>query len=57
MFKKSLEKLKKIRNVKNKTFGADDIKETLESMCIISSIIKENIIEEKKNNPEKFIPI
>lgn len=57
LFKKSLEKLKKIRNVKNKAFRVDDIKETLESMCIISSIIKENIIEEKKNNPEKFIPI
>jgi hypothetical protein len=33
------------------------VKETIEDMCVMGSIMKEEIIEEKKNNPEKFIPI
>ena len=57
LYKNSLKKLKEIRNIKNKIFKTEDIKDTLESICIISSIIKENIIEEKEKNPEKFIPI
>ena len=33
------------------------VKETIEDMCVMGSIMKEEIIEEKKNNPEKFISI
>ena len=36
----------------------EEIKEVLEDMCVIviGSIMKKEIIEEKKNIPEKFIP-
>ena len=57
LFKQSIKKLKEIRNKKDEWFRKEDIKDTLESMCIIGSIIEEKIIEEKKENPEKFIPI
>ena len=30
---------------------------TIEDMCILGDILKKEIIEEKKENPEKFIPI
>ena len=35
----------------------EKVEEVLEDMCILGSIMKEEIIEEKKNNPEKFISI
>ena len=35
----------------------EKVEEVLEDMCILGSIMKEEIIEEKKNNPEKFITI
>ena len=57
LFKESLNKLKKIRNKEDNNIRKEDIKETLESMCIIGDIVKENIIEEQKKCPEKFIPI
>ena len=57
LFKNSLKKLKNIRNQKNKADRSEYVKDTLESICVISSIIKENIIEETEKNPEKFVPI
>ena len=35
----------------------EKVEEVLEDMCILGSIMKEEIVEEKKNNPEKFISI
>ena len=35
----------------------EKVEEVLEDMCLLGSIMKEEIIEEKKNNPEKFISI
>ena len=57
LFKESLKKLKNLRNKNINSFRKEDIKETLETICIIGRIEKENIIEEKQKNPEKFIPI
>ena len=33
----------------------EEVKEILEDMCIIGGIMKKEILEEKNNNPEKFI--
>jgi hypothetical protein len=52
-----LKKLKDIRNDINNNYIIKDIKDSLESMCIIGNVIYENILEEKEKNPEKFIPI
>jgi len=41
----------------NSNIQKENIKEVLEDMCVLGSIMKEEIIEEKKNNPEKFISI
>ena len=57
LYRNSIQKLKEIRNDKNRGFRHEDNKDTLESMCIISSTLKDNIIKEKENNPEKFISI
>ena len=35
----------------------EEEKKVLEDMCVLGSIMKEEIFEEKKNNPEKFITI
>ena len=35
----------------------ENVKEVLEDMCVLGSIMKEEILEEKKKNPEKFISI
>ena len=35
----------------------EKVEEVLEDMCVLGSIMKEEIIEEKKNNPDKFISI
>ena len=35
----------------------EKVKELLEDMCFMGSAMKKEIIEEKKKNPEKFIPI
>ena len=53
-------KLRREQNLnltKNKAKGEEKVKEVLEDMCILGSIMKEEIIEEKINNPEKFISI
>ena len=42
---------------RNKINNNEKIKGVLEDMCILGSIMKKEIIEEKKNKPEKFIPI
>ena len=57
LFNKSIQKLKEIRNKNNNSFRHEDIKDTLESMCVIGSILEESIKKEKEENPEKFIPI
>ena len=50
--------LSKKRSLKNKVNDESTaIKQTLEDMCTLGAITKEKIIEEKKNNPEKFIEI
>jgi hypothetical protein len=46
---------RKINN--NSTNQKENIKEVLEDMCVLGSIMKKEIMEEKKNNPEKFISI
>ena len=51
---KNINKNKKSTVIKKKE---EKIKEILEDMCVLGSIIKEEIIEEKKSNPEKFISI
>ena len=35
----------------------EKLKQTLEDMCIMGSILKEEIIETKKTNPQAFVPI
>ena len=53
-------KLRREQNLnltKNKAKCEEKVKEVLEDMCILGSIMKEEIIEEKINNPEKFISI
>ena len=53
----------KINSNKSSTFEInkkEDVKKqikTIEDMCIFGDIMKKEIIEEKKENPEKFIPI
>ena len=42
---------------KNKKIGDENVKDVLEDMCILGNIMKKEIIEEKKNKPEKFISI
>jgi len=46
-------------NMKNKEEKTKDepFKDLVKDMCDIGSLMKEEIIEEKKNNPEKFLPI
>ena len=39
------------------TKDKEKIKEFLQDMCILGSILKEEIIEEKQSNPEKYISI
>ena len=46
--------LKKLNNGENRK---ENVKEVLEDMCILGTIMKEEILEEKKKNPEKFISI
>ena len=58
--KNILDKQKEFRlNNPNKSqfIKEEEVKEILEDMCAIGSIMKKEIIENKKNNPEKFIPI
>ena len=45
-------------NLKNKGEKTQDepFKDLVKDMCDIGSLMKQEIIEEKKNNPEKFIP-
>ena len=39
------------------TTKQENVKEVLEDMCVLGSIMKEEILEEKQKNPEKFISI
>ena len=50
---KRQENLKKDANIKSE----EKIKNIVEDMCIMGNIMKKEIINEKKNHPEKFIPI
>ena len=47
------QKLNQTKKLKNE----EKVREVLEDMCILGSIMKEEIIEEKQKNPEKFISI
>lgn len=48
----------KNKNTKlNKGRNKEKIKEVLEDMCVLGTIMKEEIIEEKRREPEKFISI
>ena len=47
------ENLRKNKNIKNE----EKVKLILEDMCVIGNIMKNEIINEKKKNPEKFISI
>ena len=42
---------------RKKKISDENVKVVLEDMCILGSIMKKEIIEEKKNKPEKFISI
>ena len=42
---------------RNKKISDEKVKGVLEDMCILGNIMKKEIIEEKKNMPEKFISI
>ena len=42
---------------KNKKISDEKVKGVLEDMCILGNIMKKEIVEEKKNKPEKFISI
>ena len=50
---KRQENLKKDANIKSE----EKIKNIVEDMSIMGNIMKKEIINEKKNHPEKFIPI
>ena len=43
--------------IQNNNKSTNNEKELLEDMCVLGSIMKEEIIQEKKTNPEKFISI
>jgi hypothetical protein len=40
---------------KNKKINDEKVKGVLEDMCVLGNIMKKEIIEEKKNEPEKLI--
>ena len=50
---KRQENLKKDKNKKSE----EKVKEVVEDMCVLGEIMKKEIINEKKNHPEKFINI
>ena len=51
------EKQKEFRiQEESNVYKKEETKVILEDMCIIGTIMKKEIIEEKKNNPDKFIP-
>ena len=54
--KEILERQDNLRKNKNLS-QKEKVKIILEDMCIMGSIMKKEIEQEKKNNPEKFIPI
>ena len=55
--RKKKEIIKRQKRFQAKEIKQENVKEVLEDMCVLGSIMKEEIIEEKKKNPEKFIPI
>jgi len=50
--KSAIEDKSNQQEIKNKKF-----KQTLEDMCIMGNIVKNQIIEEKRNTPDKFVSI
>ena len=54
---KKKEILRKQLNYRESKQTKETVKEVLEDMCVLGSAMKEEIIEEKKKNPEKFISI
>ena len=59
IFKRQLQLRKEQKLNQSKKVATDEekVKEVLEDMCVLGSIMKEEIIEEKQKNPEKFISI
>ena len=59
LMKKSYERQKELRMslCASQKSKKKIIKETLEDMCIIGTVMKEKIIEEKKQYPDKFVDI
>ena len=59
IFKRQLQlrKEQKLNQSKKVATNEEKVKEVLEDMCVLGSIMKEEIIEEKQKNPEKFISI
>ena len=57
IFKRQLQLRKEQKLNQSKKVATDEekVKEVLEDMCVLGSIMKEEIIEEKQKNPEKFI--
>lgn len=51
------EKDKENNKEKHEIQNKEKIKEFLQDMCVLGSIMKEEIIEEKQSNPEKYISI
>ena len=49
--------IKKQMEFKRKKINDENVKEVLEDMCILGSIMKKEIIEEKEKEPQKFISI
>ena len=59
IFKRQLQLRKEQKLNQSKKVATDEekVKEVLEDMCVLGSIMKEEIREEKQKNPEKFISI
>ena len=55
--KNIIDKQKEFRLNNPQNIKEEEVKEILEDMCTLGSIMKKEIIKKKKNNPEKFIPI
>ena len=51
------EELRKNQNINNEKKSDEKVREILEDMCVLGTIMKDEIIKEQKSNPDKFIPI
>ena len=52
-----LERQEKLRSKQDEKNNRQKVKELLEDICSLGTIMKNEIIQEKKSNPENFIPI